>query len=63
MLYASESVALACLEVLVRIKNAILFPLDYMYAKFVSVDGCCCPRIAPDHVVRQGFKPRRTGVL
>ena len=29
MLYASESLALACLEVLVHIKNASLLPLDW----------------------------------
>lgn len=33
MLYASESLALACLEVLVHIKNASLLPLDYMYCE------------------------------
>jgi len=54
MLYASESLALACLEVLVHIKNASLLPLDYMY---------CEVRFSRDMLLPWYSKPERTKAL
>lgn len=54
ILYASESLALACLEVLVHVKNASLLPLDYMY---------CEVRFSRDLLLPWYSKPERTTAL
>jgi hypothetical protein len=54
MLYASDSLALACLEVLVHIKNASLLPLDYMYCEVRFNRGLLLPWYS---------KPERTKAL
>jgi RES domain-containing protein len=41
MLYASSTLALACLEVLVHIRNVGLIPIDYVYG---SIPGSSADR-------------------
>jgi RES domain-containing protein len=54
MLYASESLALACLEVLVHIKDSSLLPLDYVY---------CEVRFSQDLLLQWYSTPGRTKAL